>query len=85
MSSPFPLVLTPQKRPALPSCFLFFKKDIFILLKWLHRKFHCDIFMYYNLNWFIPSVFLLSTLVLSPLLVVISTGLLILYSLLILV
>jgi hypothetical protein len=47
------------------------KNDIFVYLGYLYREFYYDnsiyiyIYMcvYYILNWFIPSIFLLSTLV----------------------
>jgi hypothetical protein len=43
MSSPFPLVPTPQIEPVLPSCLPFLKKDIFVHLRYLYREFHYDI------------------------------------------
>jgi hypothetical protein len=56
---PLPLIQAPQTGPVLPSWSLFFEKKTFPFVKDIYT-WHS---MYYNSNWFIPSVFLLSTLV----------------------
>jgi hypothetical protein len=66
LSSPLPLVPILNTGPVLPSCSPFFKKWHFCLVKIAIQDislwcFHA--YMYYNANWFIPSIFLLSTLV----------------------
>jgi hypothetical protein len=70
--NPFPYFLSPPTgtHPPDRNCFAFLisvfvkkKKDIFVCLRWLYRVFYCDISMYNNLNWLIPSIFLLSILV----------------------
>jgi hypothetical protein len=56
----------PQTGPALPSCSLFLKKDIVCLFKIAIQGVslcYFYVYMYYNPNWFIPFIFLLSTLV----------------------
>jgi hypothetical protein len=65
---PPPPRTNPHTGPVLPSCSFFEKKkkDIFVCLRLLYRCFILTFPCIYikNLNWFIPSVFLLSTLVL---------------------
>jgi hypothetical protein len=59
---PLPTVTNPrQDLFQLPV--LCFGKAFFVCLRWLHREFPCDTCMYYVLNSFIPSLFLLSTLI----------------------
>jgi hypothetical protein len=58
---PFPLVPTHQTGPALPSCSLCLKKRHFCLLKLSIQGIsllHFCVYVYYNTNWFIPSIFL---------------------------
>jgi hypothetical protein len=75
---PFPkshLSLIPihQTGPVLSSCSLFSKKE-------LYREFHCDIFMHICIIFPIGSSPILSPFYVSPLLIMISTVLKILYS-----
>jgi hypothetical protein len=59
-----PLLLVPNPRQDLFYLPSFLKKHISVCFRQLHREFHYDISMYtYISNWFIPSIFLLSTLV----------------------
>jgi hypothetical protein len=63
----------------LPVLFLEKKKDISIYLRWLYREFHCDISVYICIITWISSSLYFSPFYLSPLLMVISTGLKIIY------
>jgi hypothetical protein len=67
-----------QIGPDLPSCFPFLKKGI--LFKKLYKKFHCDISMYICIIIWIVSSPLFFSFYLSPLLMLFSKGLKILYS-----
>jgi hypothetical protein len=56
------------------------KTDIFVYLRWLYMGSHCDIFMYICIITQLGSFPLFFSFYLSPLLMVISAGLKILYS-----
>jgi hypothetical protein len=61
----------------LPSYLSFLKKKTFLFVYDSYNgEFHCDIskYMNYILNWFIPSIILLSTVYLSPLMVISTEG-----------
>jgi hypothetical protein len=68
-----------QKEPVLLSCLLCFKKGIFVCLTYLYREFHYDIPMYIVLWPELVHPLHFSPFYLSSLLMVISTGLNILY------
>jgi hypothetical protein len=59
-------LLNPQTRPVLSSCSLFLKKKwhfyLFKISIQVVSLWHFHVYMYYNLNWFISSIFLLSNL-----------------------
>jgi hypothetical protein len=69
LPSPFPYIpppigTNPQTGLVLPACSLFLKKRHFHLFNIQGVSlWHFHVYMYYNLNWLIPSIFLLSTLV----------------------
>jgi hypothetical protein len=67
ISFPLPLVSTFNPTgPALPSWFYFAKKWHFCLFKIAIQEvslWYFHVYMYYNPNWFIPSIFLLSMLI----------------------
>jgi hypothetical protein len=62
---PFSHWYQPPYRTCFTLLFPIFEKKFFVHSRYLSRVFHCDIYiyMYYKPNWFIPSIFLLSTLV----------------------
>jgi hypothetical protein len=64
LMSPAHTGTNPQTGLVLPSCPLFWRKTFLfkVAVQWV-SLWHFRVYVYYNPNWFIPSIFLLSTLV----------------------